>query len=113
MRWIVWWFALLSAYVIEFVTQVASEVVAGILIAALCTAIVAVALRNGEPGVRVYWRWLRYLARVPAGMARDVAVVSARVIWAAIPPIKNIALLSGARMPLPPSTSSSRRSVES
>ena len=82
MRWIVWWFAILSAYVIEFVTQTASEVVAGIVIAFLCTLIVAAALQHANPGVRVYWSWLRHLARVPAQMARDALLVSARIVWA-------------------------------
>jgi hypothetical protein len=82
MRWVLWWFAILAAYVIEFVTQTASEVVAGIIIAFLCTLIVAAALRYADPGVRVYWRWLRHLSRVPAQMARDAFLVSGRIIWA-------------------------------
>jgi hypothetical protein len=82
MRWVLWWFAILSAYVIEFVTQTASEVVAGIIIAFLSTVIVAAALRNSRPGLRVYWRWLRHLAKVPAQMLRDALLVSGRIIWA-------------------------------
>lgn len=82
MRWVLWWFAILAAYVIEFVTQTASEVVAGIIIAFLCTLIVAAALRHAEPGVRAYWRWLAHLARVPAQMIRDALLVSGRIIWA-------------------------------
>ncbi len=82
MRWVLWWFAILSAYVIEFVTQTASEVVAGIIIAFLCTLVVAAALRNAQPGVRVYWRWLRHLAHVPIAMLRDALLVSARIVWA-------------------------------
>lgn len=82
MRWVLWWFAVLSAYVIEFVTQVASEVVAGIIIGALCTLIVASALTHAKPGVRVYWSWLKYLAKVPAGMLRDALLVSGRIIAA-------------------------------
>lgn len=82
MRWVLWWFAILSAYVIEFVTQTASEVVAGIIIAFLCTLIVAAALRHGEPGVRAYWSWLRHLAKVPAAMLRDALLVSGRIVWA-------------------------------
>lgn len=82
MRWVVWWFAILSAYVIEFVTQTASEVVAGIIIAFLCTVIVAAALQNAKPSVRVSWRWLRHLAAVPAAMVRDAFLVSARIVWA-------------------------------
>ncbi len=82
MRWVVWWFAILSAYVIEFVTQTASEVVAGIIIAFLCTLIVAAALKHARPGVRVQWRWLRHLAAVPAGMIRDTFVISGRIVWA-------------------------------
>jgi hypothetical protein len=82
MRWVIWWFAILSAYVIEFVTQVVSEVVAGIIIAFLCTLIVAGALRNAEPDVRVSWRWLAHLAKVPAAMIRDALLVSGRIIWA-------------------------------
>ena len=82
MRWVLWWFAILAAYVIEFVTQTASEVVAGIIIAFLCTIIVATALRKASPGVRVYWRWLRHLAKVPPAMIRDALLVSGRIIWA-------------------------------
>ena len=81
MRWVLWWFAVLSAYVIEFVTQTASEVVAGIIIAFLCTLIVAGAMGNAQPAVRVYWRWLGHLRRVPAAMLRDALRVSARIIW--------------------------------
>jgi multisubunit Na+/H+ antiporter MnhE subunit len=82
MRWVLWWFAILSAYVIEFVTQTASEVVAGIIIAFLCTLIVAAALTHAQPSVRVYWSWLRHLAKVPMAMLRDALLVSARIIWA-------------------------------
>jgi multisubunit Na+/H+ antiporter MnhE subunit len=82
MRWVIWWFAILSAYVIEFVTQVVSEVVAGIIIAFLCTIVVAAALRNASPDVRVYWRWLRHLSKIPAAMLRDALQVSGRIIWA-------------------------------
>lgn len=82
MRWVLWWFAILSAYVIEFVTQTVSEVVAGMIIAFLCTLIVAAALRNAHPGVRVYWRWLSHLASVPAAMMSDALLVSGRIIWA-------------------------------
>ena len=82
MRWVLWWFAILAAYVIEFVTQTASEVVAGIIIAFLCTLIVAAALKHAKPGVRVYWRWLAHLAKVPAQMIRDALLVSGRIIWA-------------------------------
>lgn len=82
MRWVLWWFAVLSAYVIEFVTQVASEVVAGIIIAGLCTIIVASALVSAKPGVRVYWSWLKYLVKVPAAMLRDALLVSGRILWA-------------------------------
>ena len=82
MRWVLWWFAILSAYVIEFVTQTVSEVVAGIIIAFLCTLVVASAMRHAEPDVRVYWRWLGHLAKVPAQMIRDALLVSARIIWA-------------------------------
>lgn len=82
MRWVLWWFAILSAYVIEFVTQTASEVVAGIIIAFLCTLIVAAAMRYAEPDVCVYWRWLRHLARIPLQMIRDALLVSGRIIWA-------------------------------
>lgn len=82
MRWVLWWFAILSAYVIEFVTQTASEVVAGIIIAFLCTLIVASALRHARPGVQARWTWLRHLAHIPAAMLRDALVVSGRIIWA-------------------------------
>jgi len=82
MRWVLWWFAILSAYVIEFVTQTASEVVAGIIIAFLCTLIVAGALHNAQTDVRVHWRWLRHLAKVPVQMLRDALLVSGRIIWA-------------------------------
>jgi len=82
MRWVLWWFAILSAYVIEFVTQTVSEVVAGIIIAFLCTLIVAAALRHSQPGVRVYWRWLKHLSKVPTAMLRDALRVSGRIIWA-------------------------------
>lgn len=82
MRWVLWWFAILSAYVIELVTQTASEVVAGIIIAFLCTLVVAAALGNAKPGVRVHWRWLRHLAAVPAAMLGDALLVSARILWA-------------------------------
>lgn len=82
MRWVLWWFAILAAYVIEFATQTVSEVVAGIIIAFLCTLIVAAALRNARPSVRVSWRWLGRLASVPAAMLRDAFVVSGRIIWA-------------------------------
>lgn len=82
MRWVLWWFAILSAYVIEFVAQTAGEVVAGIIIAFLCTLIVAAALANAKPSVRVHWGWLRHLAAVPGAMVRDAFVVSARIIWA-------------------------------
>lgn len=82
MRWVLWWFAILSAYVIEFVTQTVSEVVAGIIIAFLCTLVVAAALHHAKPGPRVYWSWLRHLARVPAQMIRDALLVSARIFWA-------------------------------
>lgn len=82
MRWVLWWFAILSAYVIEFVTQTVSEVVAGIIIAFLCTVIVAGASKNSQPDVRVYWRWLRHLAKVPASMIRDALLVSGRIVWA-------------------------------
>jgi hypothetical protein len=82
MRWVLWWFAILSAYVIEFVTQTVSEVVAGIIIAFLCTVIVAAALKNAQPDVRVFWRWLRHLAKVPAAMIRDALLVSGRIVWA-------------------------------
>lgn len=84
MRWVLWWFAVLSAYVIEFVTQVASEVVAGIIIAALCTLIVASALLTAKPGVRVHWSWLKYLAKVPAGMVRDAFLVSGAIVSALV-----------------------------
>lgn len=82
MRWVLWWFAVLSAYVIEFVTQVASEVVAGIIIAGLCTIIVGSALLSAKPGVRVHWSWLKYLLKVPAAMLRDALLVSGRILWA-------------------------------
>lgn len=82
MRWVVWWFAILSAYVIEFVTQTASEVVAGIIIAFLCTLIVWSALSHAQPGVRARWSWLRHLARIPAAMLADALLVSGRIIWA-------------------------------
>jgi hypothetical protein len=82
MRWVLWWFAILSAYVIEFVTQTASEVVAGIIIAFLCTLIVWSALTHARPSVRVYWHWLRHLAKVPAAMLRDALLVSGRIVWA-------------------------------
>lgn len=82
MRWVLWWFAILSAYVIEFGTQTASEVVAGIVIAFLCTVIIASAMRNAEPGVRVHWRWLSHLSKIPMQMLRDALLVSARIIWA-------------------------------
>lgn len=82
MRWLLWWFALLSAYVIEFVTQTLSEVVAGAIIAALCTVIVACAFQNGRPDVRVLWSWLRHLRRVPGQMLADSLLVSGRIIWA-------------------------------
>jgi|GEM_PF-3347140 len=82
MRWVLWWFAILAAYVIEFVTQTASEVVAGIIVAFLCTLIVAAALQHGRPDARAYWAWLAHLRRVPAAMLRDALVVSARIVWA-------------------------------
>jgi hypothetical protein len=82
MRWVLWWFAILSAYVIEFVTQTASEVVAGIIIAFLCTLVVAAALTHARPGVRVYWRWLKHFSKIPAAMLRDALLVSARIVWA-------------------------------
>jgi hypothetical protein len=82
MRWVLWWFAILSAYVIEFVTQTVSEVVAGIIIAFLCTLIIANAVRHAKPDVRAYWHWLRHLAKVPAAMLRDALLVSGRIIWA-------------------------------
>ncbi len=82
MRWVLWWFAILSAYVIEFVTQTASEVVAGTIIAFLCVLIVAAALRHGQPGVRAYWCWLGHLAKVPGAMIRDALLVSGRIVWA-------------------------------
>jgi hypothetical protein len=82
MRWVLWWFAILAAYVIEFVTQTASEVVAGAIIAFLCTLIVFSVTRHARPDVRAYWRWLRHLAKVPAAMLRDALLVSARIIWA-------------------------------
>ncbi len=81
MRWAIWWFAVLCAYVIEFVTQTLSEVAAGAIIAALCVPLVAIPLREGLPGVRVRWRWLRNLAHVPAAMVRDLFLVSGRVLW--------------------------------
>ena len=62
----------------------ASEVVAGIIIGALCTLIVAFALLTAKPGVRVYWSWLKYLANVPAGMLHDALLVSARIISAVV-----------------------------
>lgn len=82
MRWVLWWFAILSAYVIEFVTQTVSEVVAGIIIAFLSTLIVTSALRHAKPGVRAYWRWLGHLSRIPVQMLRDALLVSGRIIWA-------------------------------
>ncbi len=82
MRWVIWWFAILAAYVIEFVTQTASEVVAGIIIAFLCTLIVWGASSNAKPDVRVHWRWLAHLAKVPGAMIRDALLVSGRIIWA-------------------------------
>jgi hypothetical protein len=82
MRWVLWWFAILAAYIIEFVTQTASEVVAGGIIAFLSALIVFGALRNAKPDVRVYWSWLRHLAKIPAAMVRDALLVSGRIVWA-------------------------------
>ncbi|HLI95121.1 MAG TPA: hypothetical protein VKT72_03420 [Candidatus Baltobacteraceae bacterium] len=82
MRWVLWWFAIFAAYIIEFVTQTASEVVAAGIIAFLCTLIVFGALQNAKPDIRVYWRWLAHLSKVPSAMIRDSLLVSARIIWA-------------------------------
>jgi hypothetical protein len=82
MRWVLWWFAVLAAYVIEFVTQTASEVVAGGIIAFLSALIVYGALSNAKPDTRVYWRWLKHLAKIPAAMIRDALLVSGRIVWA-------------------------------
>jgi hypothetical protein len=81
MRWALWWFALLTAYVVEFVVQTGGEVATGAMIAALATIVVAGALLDAEPPIRVRWSWLRHLARVPGAMLRDVFTVSARIVW--------------------------------
>jgi hypothetical protein len=81
MRWAIWWFALVTAYVVEFVVQVWSEVAAAAIVAALATLILSDALRASSPSTRVHWRWLRHLARVPGAMLRDVFLVSGRILW--------------------------------
>lgn len=80
MRWAVWWFAVFAAYVITVLTENGSEIVAGAIIAAFSTAIVAVGLRSAKPGVRGSWRWLHRLAGVPARMLLDSFVVSWRIL---------------------------------
>lgn len=80
MRWAVWWFAIFAAYVITVLTRNGSEIVAGAIVAALSTIIVAVGLRAAKPGVRGSWRWVRRLAGVPTQMLRDSFVVSGRIL---------------------------------
>ncbi len=80
MRWALWWFAVFAAYVITVLTQNGSEIIAGAIIAAFALIIVAVALRNGDPGVRARWSWLRHLAGVPARMITDAVLVGKRIV---------------------------------
>ncbi len=81
MRWALWWFAVVTAYVVEFVVQNLGEVLAATIIAALSTAIVAEAMAQGRPGTRARWRWLSHYARIPRAILRDVFIVSARIVW--------------------------------
>jgi len=81
MRWALWWFAITTAYVIEFVVQTLGEVVAAGLIAALATVVMAGAAAEGRPSTRVRWRWLKHYARIPMAIVRDVFLVSARIVW--------------------------------
>jgi hypothetical protein len=80
MRWAIWWFAVFAAYVITVLTRNGSEIVAGAIIAALSTVIVAAGIGGAKPGVRGSWRWLHRLAHVPAQMIRDAFVVSGRIL---------------------------------
>ena len=77
MRWTIWWLAIFAIYLAE-VTVSAQEIVAGAIISTLCTLLLASALRGSR--LRVPLPWLRYLARVPMAMLRDVFVVSWRVL---------------------------------
>lgn len=81
MRWALWWFVLLTAYVVEFVVQTLGEVAAAAIIGALATVVMAGAAAEGRPSTRVRWRWLSHYARIPAAVARDVFIVSARILW--------------------------------
>jgi len=81
MRWALWWFALLTAYVVEFVVQTLGEVLAGAIIASLATIVMAGAASEGRPSTRAPWHWLSHYARIPAAILRDVFIVSARILW--------------------------------
>lgn len=80
MRWAFWWFAIFAAYVITVDAQNGGEIVAGAIVAALCTAIVRVALLNGEPDVRERWTRLRHLSGVPRQMLHDAFMVAGRIL---------------------------------
>jgi hypothetical protein len=80
MRWLLWWFSIFAAYVITALTRNGSEIVAGAIIAALATLVVARAFASGDPDARAHWSWLRYLAKVPVRMIADALLVWARIV---------------------------------
>lgn len=71
MRWAIWWFAIFGAYVVTVLTENGSEIIAGAIIAALATVVVAFAQRSAECGVRARWSWTLHWLSVPARMLKD------------------------------------------
>lgn len=79
-----WWFAVFAAYVVTVCAQTGSEIVAGAIIAALCSIVAIRALQCGEPAPRAKWAWLGHLAGVPSRMVADAFLVSRRIVWALV-----------------------------
>jgi hypothetical protein len=80
MRWLLWWFCIFAAYVITALTRNGSEIIAGAIIAAFATLIIACALPAGQPDARARWAWVSRLANVPLRMIADALLVSARIV---------------------------------
>lgn len=79
-----WWFAVFAAYVVTVCTQTGSEIVAGAIIAVLCSIVTIRAFQCGEPPPRAKWAWLGRLAGVPSRMLADALLVSRRIVWALV-----------------------------
>lgn len=82
MRWIVWWFAIFAAYCITATAKVGAEIVAGALIAALATMLIARSVRGQSWDVRVPWTLWGELASLPPRMFADALAILAQIVRA-------------------------------